>query len=276
MTDADRARQRCPAQATDEAGPAAVPRPRLLPRTARALGLPRSGLRRVDRRRIADGPDRRAVRPAAGNLRLRRPRLRALHLPPLRLGLRPRLHRRPRGSVLPVARAGWRVPDRRPGSIPELLATRPAARGAVEPGSVEPAELDLVTGRLNPHELGDAWPAGVPAEAAQRRDRHAATTTTTTATSDARPTASSSRAASAAQSAGFGRSSVQDHQTKGDQPFQALVTRQIEVQPPGRSRTRTSRRSAAARCWPSPTRARSRPGLRRTCRPTRCGTSSGR
>ena len=32
--------------------------------------------------------------------------------------------------------------------------------------------------------------------------------------------------------AGFGRSSVQDHQTKGDQPFQALVTRQIEVQPP--------------------------------------------
>jgi hypothetical protein len=33
--------------------------------------------------------------------------------------------------------------------------------------------------------------------------------------------------------AGFGRSSVQDHQTKGDQPFQALVTRQLQVQPPG-------------------------------------------
>ncbi|GAA1110941.1 DEAD/DEAH box helicase [Nesterenkonia jeotgali] len=30
----------------------------------------------------------------------------------------------------------------------------------------------------------------------------------------------------------FGRSSVQDHQTKGDQPFQALISRQIEVQPP--------------------------------------------
>ena len=26
---------------------------------------------------------------------------------------------------------------------------------------------------------------------------------------------------------------MQDHQTKGDQPFQALITRQIEVQPPG-------------------------------------------
>jgi Lhr-like helicase len=32
--------------------------------------------------------------------------------------------------------------------------------------------------------------------------------------------------------AGFGRSSVQDHQTKGDQPFQALVSRQLQVQPP--------------------------------------------
>lgn len=32
--------------------------------------------------------------------------------------------------------------------------------------------------------------------------------------------------------ASFGRSSVQDHQTKGDQPFQALVTEQIHVQPP--------------------------------------------
>ena len=35
------------------------------------------------------------------------------------------------------------------------------------------------------------------------------------------------------QTAAFNRTSVQDHQTKGDQPFQALVTRQIEVQPPG-------------------------------------------
>ena len=31
----------------------------------------------------------------------------------------------------------------------------------------------------------------------------------------------------------FGRSCVQDHQTKGDQPFQALITRQIQIQPPG-------------------------------------------
>jgi ATP-dependent helicase YprA (DUF1998 family) len=30
----------------------------------------------------------------------------------------------------------------------------------------------------------------------------------------------------------FGRTTIQDHQTKGDQPFQALVTRQIQIQPP--------------------------------------------
>ncbi|QBM74846.1 DUF1998 domain-containing protein [Sphingomonas sp. AAP5] len=31
-----------------------------------------------------------------------------------------------------------------------------------------------------------------------------------------------------------GRTTVQDHQTKGDQPFQALVSRQLSVQPPGK------------------------------------------
>src|SRR5204863_2301727 len=35
------------------------------------------------------------------------------------------------------------------------------------------------------------------------------------------------------ETAAFGRSSVQDHQTKGDQPFQALVAKQIQIQPPG-------------------------------------------
>ena len=35
------------------------------------------------------------------------------------------------------------------------------------------------------------------------------------------------------ETAGYGRSSVQDHQTKGDQPFQALIAKQIQVQLPG-------------------------------------------
>src|SRR5580658_6609164 len=34
------------------------------------------------------------------------------------------------------------------------------------------------------------------------------------------------------ETASFGRSSVQDHQTKGDQPFQALITKQLQIQPP--------------------------------------------
>lgn len=34
------------------------------------------------------------------------------------------------------------------------------------------------------------------------------------------------------ESATFGRSYVQDHQTKGDEPFRALITRQIQIQPP--------------------------------------------
>jgi ATP-dependent helicase YprA (DUF1998 family) len=35
------------------------------------------------------------------------------------------------------------------------------------------------------------------------------------------------------KAASYGRSYVQDHQTKGDEPFQALVSRQILIQPPG-------------------------------------------
>ena len=50
---------------------------------------------------------------------------------------------------------------------------------------------------------------------------------------EARLTASSSPAACAASRPTSAGPSVQDHQTKGDQPFQALVTRQLEVQPPG-------------------------------------------
>lgn len=40
--------------------------------------------------------------------------------------------------------------------------------------------------------------------------------------------------------ASYGRSSVQDHQTKGDQPFQALISKQIQVQPPNVSRPTTA------------------------------------
>jgi ATP-dependent helicase YprA (DUF1998 family) len=91
--------------------------------------------------------------------------------------------------------------------------------------AVEPAEYDLVTGRLNPQQLGPRnrqvyLRAGrsVP-PGADDEPRNAGP-------GEFRP------CAVCGESAVFGRSSVQDHQTKGDQPFQALIAKQIQVQPP--------------------------------------------
>ena len=93
--------------------------------------------------------------------------------------------------------------------------------------AVQPAELDLLTGRLDPVVLGDRV-----RQVFLKRDRDAG--------GSADPDDDASDAAGGefkpcgvcGEQASFGRSSVQDHQTKGDQPFQALVTRQIQVQPP--------------------------------------------
>ena len=110
---------------------AAVPGSRVLPGPSRAVGVPRPGLPR-GRPRGAPGAGscRQAVRAAAGGLRVRCPRLRVVHLPPLWLGLRPRVHQRPRQPRVPVARARRAVPvgrrvDRR------AFRARPASGGAV-------------------------------------------------------------------------------------------------------------------------------------------------
>lgn len=90
----------------------------------------------------------------------------------------------------------------------------------------EPAEFDLVTGRLNPPKLGPRnrqvhLPSGRSAPPdADDEPRNAKP-------GEFRP------CAVCGQGAAFGRSSVQDHQTKGDQPFLALIAKQIQVQPPG-------------------------------------------
>ncbi|RJX20735.1 MAG: DEAD/DEAH box helicase [Desulforudis sp.] len=91
--------------------------------------------------------------------------------------------------------------------------------------SVEPAEYDLVTGRMNPQDLGPrnrqvyirAGRSALPEADDEPRN---------TAPGEFRP------CGVCGESAAFGRSSVQDHQTKGDQPFQALIAKQIQVQPP--------------------------------------------
>lgn len=91
---------------------------------------------------------------------------------------------------------------------------------------VEPADLDLVTGRINPPNLGPRT-----RKVFLRKDRTAPY-----------QDEESSRARHGpgqfvpcdvcGETASFGRSSVQDHQTKGDEPFRALIARQIQVQAP--------------------------------------------
>ncbi len=91
--------------------------------------------------------------------------------------------------------------------------------------AVEPAEYDLVTGRLNPQQLGQRN-RQVYLRAARSTPPDADDESRNAAPGEFRP------CAVCGESAAFGRSSVQDHQTKGDQPFQALITKQIQVQPP--------------------------------------------
>lgn len=93
-------------------------------------------------------------------------------------------------------------------------------------GNAEPADYDLITGRLNPPTLGERV-----RQVFIRRDR-------------SKPPVGDDDVAQGerlgefvpcgvcGESAAFGRSSVQDHQTKGDQPFQSLIAKQLQVQPP--------------------------------------------
>lgn len=102
----------------------------------------------------------------------------------------------------------------------DLLLEPPNFREAVEP-----AEYDLITGRLNPQELGPR-----NRQVFLRGGRSMGPTG-----DDEAPAASPGEfkpCAVCGETAAFGRSTVQDHQTKGDQPFQALIARQIQVQPP--------------------------------------------
>ena len=90
---------------------------------------------------------------------------------------------------------------------------------------VDPADLDLMTGRLNPPRLGERV-----RQVFLRRDR---LIPPSTSEDDQHASPGEFRPCGVCgDTAAFGRTSVQDHQTKGDQPFQALVARQLQVQPP--------------------------------------------
>ena len=94
--------------------------------------------------------------------------------------------------------------------------------------SAEPADYDLETGRLNPPSLGHRT-----RQVHVRSDR----LSDSVEEDDETPTGFDMRGqfipcAVCGKTARFGRSYVQDHQTKGDEPFQALVARQLQIQPP--------------------------------------------
>ena len=95
-------------------------------------------------------------------------------------------------------------------------------------GRVEPVDLDLDAGIINPQVLGD-----------RSRRVHLRGDRATPADESTQEDAPGQQerglfipCAICGTAATFGRSSVQDHQTTGDQPFQALVTRQLQLQPP--------------------------------------------
>lgn len=88
--------------------------------------------------------------------------------------------------------------------------------------SVEPIDFDIMTGRINPEVLPDRIRtlyirAG--------RFRASQDGNLIQSPGEFRPCAVCGR------TAGF-RSYVQDHQTKGDQPFEALISTQLQIQPP--------------------------------------------
>lgn len=94
--------------------------------------------------------------------------------------------------------------------------------------AVEPADYDLETGRLNPNQPGPRMRTVY-----LRNDR------TTPPTDEDGDVDQSLEARGqfipcgcCGKVARFGRATVQDHQTKGDQPFQSLVAKQIQIQPP--------------------------------------------
>ncbi len=88
------------------------------------------------------------------------------------------------------------------------------------------AHYDLVSGQLNPDELGEKYRTVFltpprPSSTGGHGSMQAA-----------RP-GQFAPCACCDHSAGYGQSSVQDHQTKGDQPFQAILGSQLRIQPPG-------------------------------------------
>lgn len=110
------------------------------------------------------------------------------------------------------------------GSVVELQPIDLLLEHPIFEDDVRPAVFDLVTSRLDPNNHGTRVRQVFRKifDYGQSQDQSAATKRL----GEFRP------CAVCGEDGIFGRSSVQDHETKGDQPFQALITRQVQVQPP--------------------------------------------
>ena len=106
----------------------------------------------------------------------------------------------------------------------DLLLETPASDDAAEP-----ADYDLETGRLNPLTLGTRM-----RRVYLRSDRLSDSTDEEDDGTDPLLVSPGQfvPCAVCGKKTRWGTSYVQDHQTKGDQPFQALVSRQLQIQPP--------------------------------------------
>ena len=126
-------------------------------------------------------------------------------------------------SLWPEPGANIELEDGEAGQLEvlDLLLQEP-----IDEGSAFPADYDVETGRLNGYD-GDTRSRRVYLRPLDAKDL-----------TDDDEGENGSRGqfipcGICRNKAGGGKSSVQDHMTKGDQPFQALVARQIQIQPPG-------------------------------------------
>ena len=94
----------------------------------------------------------------------------------------------------------------------------------------EPMDFDLETGRLNPPSLG---PRNRQVYVCNYRLADSVEDTYA-GNSEFETRGQFKPCAVCLKRASFGGSYVQDHQTKGDEPFQALVAQQLQIQPPNR------------------------------------------
>ena len=126
----------------------------------------------------------------------------------------------------------WAEPGQRlrmaTGDTEPLLAIDLLLEEPPDDGSAEIADYDLETGRLNPRMPGQRMRSVFirDGRVSDSFDEDEETD------GDADSCAQFKRCAVCKKTMRFGRSCVQDHQTKGDQPFQALVSRQVQIQPP--------------------------------------------